>query len=78
MATSQATGISNGFIISAQAPGVFYQTDPVAGTTVPQFQSYQAQFPWLYEAVDAWVTEEGTGGANGTNMVTENGDEIWW
>jgi hypothetical protein len=47
-----------------------------SGRAIQQFESYQAQFPWLYDG-DALMTSPGVGNPNGVTLVTENGVDLW-
>ena len=90
MSLPQSLGVVNGFSVFS-LDGLFYKTNAfgpkitgrvqalaliASGQAVQQYESYQAQFPWLYEE-NALVTGEIKYYPNGTNIVTENGDELW-
>ena len=90
MSLPQSLGVVNGFSVFS-LDGLFYKTNQftpkitsraqalaliASGQAIQQYESYLAQFPWLYEE-NALVTSPGTGSPNGVNLITENGDELW-
>ena len=90
MSLPQSLGVVNGFSVFS-LDGLFYKTNAFgpkitsraqalalisSGQAIQQYESFQAQFPWLYEE-NALFTDPGNGAVNGTNLVTENGVELW-